>query len=174
MPQNEQRQSVYRIFGNVAVLPWFTAGHVALAGGLGGTFLALSAVFAAWSLLPAVTFFLLAALCVLPGIRSVGITAPQDCRRTALLSFMKQSLLFLPAWSASLLSCLLVFGLFCKAWRLGLAVSRSPENCYTAFPDGRIVRVSRVTEELPRTLYRDAEGNLYRPPLRFKSTTHSP
>jgi hypothetical protein len=98
-----------------------------------------------------------------PGIRSVGITAPQDCRKTALLSFMKQSLLFLPAWSASLLSCLLVFGLFCKAWRLGLAVSRSPKNCYTAFPDGRIVRVSRVTEELPRTLYRDAEGNLYRP-----------
>lgn len=186
MPLNTSQASRSGLFGNVTVLPWYTARDLFVAGGAGVACLwSAILVTVLWGLgslplslcLPlAGVCLLLFALCFLLGIRSVCSTAPQACRKAAFFSFLRKSILFLPAWIVCGISCVFIVGVFCNARRLGLAVSSTPEDCYTAFPDGRKVQVTRIhdTANPLRPLYRDAAGNLYRPPLRFKSTTHSP
>lgn len=183
MPHTAPRLSGTSFFGNVKVLPWYTARELILTGGFGVAFSLSAAVFLLLSGLGILSLSVglpgagvcgvLAVLCFLLGIRSVDAKTPRDCRKAARFSFLQKSILFLPAWILCVLSCVFLVGVFCKARRLGSAVSRTPENCYTAFPDGRKVQVTRVREgsDPRRPLYRDAAGNLYRPPVTFQRAT---
>lgn len=180
MPHTAPRLSGTSLFGNVKVLPWYTVRELILTGGCGVSFLLGAGILPLLSVLGLLPFSaslpaggacaVLAALCFLLGIRSVDAKAPWDCRKAARFSFLQKSILFLPAWILCAISCVFLVGVFCKVRRLGTAVSRTPENCYTAFPDGRKVQVTRIREgsDPRRPLYRDAAGNLYRPPVALK------
>ena len=186
MPENAFRPCGNSFFGNVRVLPWYTMRDLFIAG-VPGVLCLWTAVASTvlWGM-DVLSFALcipttavcciFSALCFLLGIHSACTTAPRNCRKAACFSFLQKSILFLPAWTVCAISCVLIVGVFCNMWRLGLAVSSTPGDCYTAFPDGRKIQVSLVKADTAaaRPLYKDAAGNLYRPPLRFQSTPRKP
>lgn len=174
---------------NANVKPRYGVGAMVLAGYLGFIFLMATLII---SITFTVYFFcgtlnfgeylggLVGSLCVffitflfyLPGIRSICRRSPKGTRAKTLRSFFVKSLLFVPAWGITIMSCVYIIGIFLKAWRLGLWATRANPDEYTAFVNGKKIAViqcidrTTYSDGVVRYIYKDANGEIYRPAFR--------
>ena len=177
------------IHEDVKVEPRYSTGALVLAGYLGFGFLMTSLItfivftvfflrgtsnFGEWLAAMAGTVCILAVafLCYLPGIISIRKHSPEGMAMRTFWSFFRKTLLFIVCWGIAIAGCFYIIGLFLKSWRLGLWVSKPNDNEYTAFVDGKKIPVVRYYDDLSdygasgKYIYRDANGEFYRPPVK--------
>lgn len=108
----------------------------------------------------------------LPGLKSIRQNTPKEEIKSTTRSFFVRSLLFILGWYVAIIGCLTLIGLFLRAWRLGLSVSKPKDSEYTAFVNGKKISVFRIIDleysnhETTRYIYVDDNGEYYRPSLR--------
>ena len=177
------------IHENADVKPRYGAGAMVLAGYLGFIFLMTALiVFIVFTinflggtltfgeyfgaLVGSVCVFAIAYLFYLPGIRSIRKRSPKGTAMKTFRSFFGKSLLFVLAWGITFMGCVYLFGIFFKVWRLGLWATRPNPDEYTAFVDGKKIAVIKCVDKtvysdgVVRYIYKDANGEIYRPAFR--------
>lgn len=106
-----------------------------------------------------------------PGLKSIRANTPEHLYKKTRKTFMLRSVLFIFAWSVSIMFCMFILGIIFGAWNIGIAATRPKEDNYTAFFNGQMIPVTKTEDWMfsspngTRYIFVDENGVFYRPPL---------